>query len=786
MKEKEKICIIIINYNDEKHISNAIKCAASQTLHDIQIVCVDDGSTDRSKDIMHEWEKEDSRIQVIELKENSGTAYSRKVGIEACRSQYIMFLDSDDELEQQACQEIYNKIQEERCDILCFGVEIINDGNTLSSDEVESFNRAFNINSDRKINPSGRLLVEDCFIERLFCWNLWNKCYESALLTEAVKFIGNEKVYISEDMLLTYMALSKANKFVAIPESYYKYRAGNGMTTKKASVYSRKRMMRVIAQYPVIDTLKRWIEQLPDNALYWKSFNAIREIIETSIMFSFFHLSLTDYADEDIQAILQYISKQQLAESAISYAQKNNVDPNLIIERLAKSTAFTESGRKPIKTVGMYYYRLYNGGIERVMSLLTKIWMNIGYQVIIITEEPENALDYELPAGVKRAVLGSKDAAERTGRWWEIIEQYQIDEIVYHSWVDPNIIWDQIAIKTTGIPLVLHTHLAFYEAQRWTDLRWSVPDKTYALFDTVVALSEVDKEWWSALGFRTYQVVNPSTFNIEETETARLDNHECLWVGRLSEVKQYEEAFEIAREVKKHIPDFLLRVVGTAETEEEFIHIKETLEMNPENDCIVLEGYQKDMGHFYKNASVFLSTSRVEGFPMTFIESKSYGLPMVAYFVENLDLLRYPEGVAVVSQKDREKAANSIISILKNQDIREQMGREARLSIIKKYKKPLEDTWKEILERESGDKENNGNNALEIALKELLHAIEQRNQHSKDTGEIERKLAETNERLASVDHQLYCVVNTKSWKIGRMITYIPRHLGSLIKSRKKQ
>lgn len=62
---------------------------------------------------------------------------------------------------------------------------------------------------------------------------------------------------------------------------------------------------------------------------------------------------------------------------------------------------------KKIKTIGMYYHRIYNGGVERVIGCLSKIFDERGYKLVIITDEPENELDYELPKDAKRVVLNS-------------------------------------------------------------------------------------------------------------------------------------------------------------------------------------------------------------------------------------------------------------------------------------------------------------------------------------------------------------------------------------------
>ena len=89
-----KISVIIPVYNVEKYLSECLDSVISQTLKDIEIICVNDGSTDNSLQILKEYASKDTRIKIID-KENEGQGYARKVGLDVANGEYILFCDSD-------------------------------------------------------------------------------------------------------------------------------------------------------------------------------------------------------------------------------------------------------------------------------------------------------------------------------------------------------------------------------------------------------------------------------------------------------------------------------------------------------------------------------------------------------------------------------------------------------------------------------------------------------------------------------------------------------------------
>ena len=108
-----KISIILPCYNAGEYLHRSIPNCLHQTLKDIEIICVNDGSTDNTAEILQEYANKDNRIKII-TQENQGKLVARKRGIEHASGEYCMFLDQDDFYELCACQELYQWIEQQR------------------------------------------------------------------------------------------------------------------------------------------------------------------------------------------------------------------------------------------------------------------------------------------------------------------------------------------------------------------------------------------------------------------------------------------------------------------------------------------------------------------------------------------------------------------------------------------------------------------------------------------------------------------------------------------------
>lgn len=704
---KIPVSVIMIAYNAEKTVRRALNSIVNQTLQEIEIICVDDCSEDETLNIFNEYAVKDARIKVLHHTKNMGSFAARYTGIMEASGAFTLFIDPDDELVANACECLFAEMTRQNKDVLQFGVILKTEpGKMVLPSVIDELRNRMRVPSPmlfEKEFERGELL-KTCYIDSLIPFNVWNKIYRSELLKKALEQYKGERILMADDCLKTFMVLCYTRRYGVCNTPFYIYYVGGGMSTE-ISLLDEKKMQRIAEEYQVYTLAKTWVRQTGVPTRYiMASLQKIHAMVSDAIFWYFFHETNPYNYRFFHKYLVQYYPTDEFVRDITSYVfEKGRVSQDDMALRLKGYPAFCDYSQiKQVKTVGMFYYRLFNGGVERVVSLLTPILESCGYRVVVITDQKPNEKDYKLPSGAIRVSLGTTDikTAARMNEFKEIIQKYNIDVMVYHAWLSETIIYDAIAIKAMSIPLILHTHSKATLAFEWPGSTLYNQTAVYALFDKVLTLTKVDQAWWSALGFDAYQILNPPTFPIESISAAPKKEHDCVWIGRLNKAeKQYYDAFEIARYVHTRVPDFRLMMIGMTESQEEMDGITQYLQDNNMSGYVLLYGFQPDVRPFYQKASVYLSTSSVEGFGMTYIESKIYGLPMVAYDLPNIDFIREPEGALVVEQHDIAGAGNYIVELMRNDNLRSQLGIQARESVERLYKNRLDQTWKEIIEK---------------------------------------------------------------------------------------
>lgn len=139
-----KVSVIVPVYNTQQYLDQCLTALTNQTLRDIEIICVDDFSTDNSLEIIRKYQQRDSRIKIIQNDQNRGLSASRNHGIKNATADYIMFCDDDDYYEPDMCQEMLDLVQRNNADMAVCSVNVI-----YETPELErmrhSDNKMFNI-----------------------------------------------------------------------------------------------------------------------------------------------------------------------------------------------------------------------------------------------------------------------------------------------------------------------------------------------------------------------------------------------------------------------------------------------------------------------------------------------------------------------------------------------------------------------------------------------------------------------------------------------------------------
>lgn len=234
----KKLSVIIPIYNVEKYLRECLDSVISQTLEEIEIVCVNDGSTDGSRDILCAFEKKDNRIVVVD-KENGGQSSARNLGLDVAKGKYVYFLDSDDFLNSaEALRELYQKAEEGKLDQLFFNAETFFENSEVKEQNI-NYVDYYTRKRDYPSVKTGKELFcefqENWDFKVSVCLQLFRKEF---LQDNGLKFCEN-MLHEDEVFTLECSALSKRSAY--IDQAYFvrRVRGNSTMTTlqKTGSIY---------------------------------------------------------------------------------------------------------------------------------------------------------------------------------------------------------------------------------------------------------------------------------------------------------------------------------------------------------------------------------------------------------------------------------------------------------------------------------------------------------------------------------------------------------------------
>lgn len=205
---KTKISVIIPIYNAEKYLKECLDSVIGQSLNEFEIICINDGSMDKSLNILEDYASKDKRIKIFN-QENQGVSTARNNGIKEAQGEYIFFLDSDDYLENNALETAYNHIKKKDCDILIFGANLIRNNEKKS---------ALNIDLIEKIKKNQFSYIDFVNLNTV----IWDKLFRTEFLKKHQIEFPTELV-VSEDGVFCLQSYFLGAKYDYIDKILYNH-----------------------------------------------------------------------------------------------------------------------------------------------------------------------------------------------------------------------------------------------------------------------------------------------------------------------------------------------------------------------------------------------------------------------------------------------------------------------------------------------------------------------------------------------------------------------------------
>ncbi|RGY94641.1 glycosyltransferase family 2 protein [Clostridium sp. AM58-1XD] len=440
-----KISIIVPVYNTGKYVGKCIESLLQQTLNEIEIICIDDASTDNSLLIIDSYAQKDDRLCILKHIQNQGTLQARKHGVEQAAGKYIMFVDSDDWLEKAACEKLYNHMQEKQTDILQFGTNVIPAVPLSESliSWIENFLKPYNQKIDHDY------ILRACFIEDRFDFNITDKIWKTTLCKTAFKNIKNQRMIAAEDRYAFFILAYYANDYTGLNNAkYYNYNVGIGITGSDLLDLERfeKRCTGVKAANAVYEFLEE------NNALeeYQEEYKQFRNKILWDCVDCWYHKLNQRDQGVGYDILLKYWEADEIISSI---ARMYFEDISTVSEKIMTANVMTH---KPV--IGIYYrylgYELMDEYVQRQVNAIKQS----DYSFCLFSDIDAPANNWENSELV--LLPSSKEAnwdkyEERAVAFKNQLKKHNISVMLYAS-PTSHIAWlDTLLLKSMGI-LVLY------------------------------------------------------------------------------------------------------------------------------------------------------------------------------------------------------------------------------------------------------------------------------------------------------------------------------------------
>lgn len=674
MQTPPLVSIVIPVFNDEEWIEAALESCVKQSLNQIEVICVDDASTDSTCDIIERYQQIDPRIQLIRHGQNRSAFQARRAGILAATAPYVLFLDGDDELDPRAAMKAVAKAQATGADLVGLGVAVIGpDGGAVGGYQG-------------RLQPTHKELSGVEIVPGLFPagqpahGHLWRYLYGTQLVRDAYARLSADLVLPRvNDLPITFLAVAGAQRYVSIPDRLYKYhfrRGGSGHIVEELSQFEfyAGAINSVDSIAPAVHTLAR---KSPDPEPLLEAYQSARLSIIANVLGYLLNDVESELYDACLAHLYGLVPESDVVLAAAEFA------PNAL-SLLAQKSKRIELGERPIHNVLLTTKAITTGGVSLVLFAQARFLMDAGYRVTIAARRPGSVLD-DFPDGVKFVEVIEPTMSRSLARWAEICKTESIDLVIDHQ-ILYSVDWPAYALmaRALGVPTIGWIHnFALRPIYDSKNLLSFITNRINALA-FLVTLSPLDVAFWKLRGVsHVAHLPNPPSPMLMEAAAYSVTKPgldgplKLIWWGRLEQhTKQVRQLIDVAEQLRKLSVEFRLTIIGPDWPGLSAAQLAAEVGKRGLSDYVDVVGPLRGQALLdaIDAADIFVNTSIIEGYPLTFAEAQARGLPVIMYELSWLTLVKDNEGIVQVPQGDAAELARQIAAI------GEDPGRYAHLS----------------------------------------------------------------------------------------------------------
>lgn len=784
MATAPRVSIVMPLYDDEEFVAAALDSCLAQSLRDIEVICVDDASTDDTVALVQQYQQRDPRIHLIRQPANLSAFQARRAGIDAASAPHVMFLDGDDELTPRAVETALAKARSARADVVGFGVEVV------APDGVPTRLAA-------ALQPTHDDLNAPHIIPSLFPagepanGHLWRYLFETRLLRAAYEGLRDDlKFYRANDLPISFLALAHAKKYASVTDRLYRYHFRRG--TSGHSIDGVEHFAFLLSGIDPLTAIADNVRTLAQQSASPSATLASYESARLHIIGNVIRYAMRDTSGElrrtCITMLAERVGNLDLLRAAAAFCP----------EALPALSAATQAPSMPVivRSVLMTTRRLDTGGLQSVLLDQAEYLASTGLRVTIaVMESAEREL--QLPSGVDVVELTNESELARVEQWVAVCRERAVDVVIdHHVLYNEHWPWRALAALVVGVPTIGWLHNFALRPLFDHSERISFLDVHLPLLAQVVTLSPTDVVFWKLRGLQHVAYIpNPASALTAAALATGTDREydggtlELAWWGRLNNTtKQLLHLVDVAAQLKRRGVDFRLTIIGPDSRDLSAMQIRQHASSRGVDDVIDLLGEQstEQLLTALSSAHLLVSTSAIEGYQLTILEAQAMGMPVVMYDLPWLVTVRGNPGVVTTPPDDPAALADAIAAIARDPERyadlslmgRQHARRSAEIDIHALLLALLQGKLPPVFSPEPSVEEARllVDKVVRIGERSIRETAEQALALDVDTITRERDLARA---------KLRQITEGPSFRIGRALTKLPRTLKERLRPTKR-
>lgn len=657
------VSIIVPVFDDEPSVASAVRSALAQSLPAIEVICVDDSSTDGTAAVIERMQADDDRVRLIRHAHNRSAFQARRTGILAARADHLLFLDGDDELAPDAAERALAAAEATGADLVGFGVTVVEpDGRTGGSYE-------------QRLQPVHRRLEGTGVLTGLFPVNrpaqgqLWRYLFRTQILSDASTLLDDE-LHLTRvnDLPLMFLAAALATTYASIDDRLYRYHFGRGgsghrVDTLERAVFYASAIESIDGIRPAVDVLSR---THPNPDALWSAYDSARLSIIGYVCFQLIEKSDQAVLDDALAHLHTLATAEDVVRAAARFSPAT-------LSTLRFHATLRGLGDRPAKSILLATSTLRTGGVSAVVASQAHYLGAAGYRVTIVARNGGSD-PAAIPDGAEFVELHGGSLVERLEEWGEICRRHAVDVVIDHQVLyTPH--WPQFALmaRAEGAATIGWMHNFVARPVFDGNDRLSLIERCSNTLAQLIVLSPLDVAYFALRGVAhtAYLPNPPSPLMLESTahppqRTAPSGRLELVWWGRLEQhTKRVFELIEVGVHLRDLGVDARMRVIGPDWDDLTAKRFNSRARRRGVGDRVIAVGprHGQRLVEAIDGADAFVSTSVIEGYQLTIAEAQSRGLPVFMYELPWLTLVQGNEGIVTAPQGEAARLAHRIAEV---------------------------------------------------------------------------------------------------------------------------